>query len=1626
MNEDLKNLYDAVSAEFDIGDFESFQSNMQTPEDRQSFYNAVSDNGFDLGDYDQYESILSATQPQEEVKKKGIPSESSGEEESTDGSINVLSQEQKSKAFEAMTDQMPTTMAVGAKVLKSGYAGILNLLANANANKAMQGDMNVVTSMAGTPSITFPAPPEEERIRSMEAAVRLANEAAELPKTKSELSMEEEISQIANDPEMNDAQKFAASAISILSHPEAAGLSTVQSLASQAPYLPIAIGAAALTGGQSITANAFGMALSSATAESQLAIMDGIREAGYDMSDPEQLKKFINDKDAIRKAQMFAAKRGMAIGAVEGVFGVLGAKIAGSAIKKTARTPLQFLTETLGEGTGEASAMLASGEDFDVTQISTEMLTGSGKSMVDVGTNKVSATIREGEKTRFLGNPISRDKTRKLIENAKTPLELSMVEVDESDRSLSELYKQKQTELENGTTETGESDNGPIGNEESNGVDEQGAEPTSEDTSGETGASADQSDNTETESINNKNTANELQSDVQRSEEAGAVDAGQSNEDKQSNEGSTTDEMQDESSNAEATGDTSTTDGGKAKVDSVEEGQLTKRAKKKELLTTKLTPIKAATKTLPEVRAVKTRNNKNTAFVVKDRNSNQWMEVDEDMNYIGEPLGVEQVSAIEEINRRYSKNPDAFNPDSIYDPSSKEKAGAKRAEAYIAEAKEAEKNKSKGKLITTTETGFKFNPTGKVREWVGRILFNTRNESFKFIDQAKKAGIEISDAANFAERSQLVASQVSKKLGKIIDSVYDTNNKESLGSRSIADGTNLDEIAQYVTAKHAPEATMAIREQRTNALIELEKKAAKTDKEIERIGRSVDNLEDLSPEAKRKMTSLKATRSKQQNRIVEASKKLFERGIGLTEEEAKIFLNSLSDEKKAMLDKYENEVRENFIKPILNLKREAGIITDKEYDEQLQFKNYIAQRVKQDDQENAKTPTKTRTPRKKIFARKGSNYDWNERVNPVNQVVADYIETVNQIEKNELNKSILHLAKITGSEELDVWKPKYDKDGKMEADSRESQSIKTLIKGRPVMVHIPNEKLYKAFAENNSIGKAIYQNAIIRNYAKYKRRTSTTWNPEFIPINFLRDVPNALANLNSEFEDAGTIFTKKDKREIVGETFKSVRAIWKARRTGELVGEIAKDFGEFEDIGGVSSWGNIDNVEDSARDLQKVYDNGFKEDSKMKAGLKNIAKFVDNMNDAVELGVRLATYRYAKRKGKSPQQAAVIAKNITVNFEKKGEIGPLLNALYLFANAGLQSNKRMFETFKKNPKHAATVAGMYFSAGFAFAAINDLINDDEEEEPQKYEEETSLAMKIGKVIVKIPLAYGFNVFAYAGNQAYKLAQTAWKGDDAQRTTSVLEAASNVAEAGWTASSPVAAATFSQMISPTMTDVLVQMNENKTYANTPIANQGAYLDNVRSNNGRDNTAEFWVWFAQTMNKVGGNKAQASPIKIPYTNLGMDMEPEMWRYLWRNAGGGTRKFVERAVYNPIAGGTQFAVNAFLSDENQLDFAPEFKLSEVPFVRRGARGLNPYSDASEMYDMKDLSDSQRFTDGEMRRFKHHLDVSRDNGMISEDKYYKYQKEVIDNQLILQKAIDEGVAKKEAKEMLREEGKL
>jgi hypothetical protein len=154
----------------------------------------------------------------------------------------------------------------------------------------------------------------------------------------------------------------------------------------------------------------------------------------------------------------------------------------------------------------------------------------------------------------------------------------------------------------------------------------------------------------------------------------------------------------------------------------------------------------------------------------------------------------------------------------------------------------------------------------------------------------------------------------------------------------------------------------------------------------------------------------------------------------------------------------------------------------------------------------------------------------------------------------------------------------------------------------------------------------------------------------------------------------------------------------------------------------------------------------------VKRALIAVRDAVENLNLGVENAVRLSTYRAAREAGASKPQAASIAKNITVNFNRRGTFGPAMNALYLFYNAGMQGSVRLLQA-TRSPKVRKMLAGIAVT-GMMVELLNAMLSgtdDDGEKYYDKipaYEKSRNLILMLpgGSQYLKIPTPYGYNVF----------------------------------------------------------------------------------------------------------------------------------------------------------------------------------------------------------------------------------------------------------------------------------------
>ncbi|MDR1367246.1 MAG: hypothetical protein LBJ76_00820 [Candidatus Accumulibacter sp.] len=203
---------------------------------------------------------------------------------------------------------------------------------------------------------------------------------------------------------------------------------------------------------------------------------------------------------------------------------------------------------------------------------------------------------------------------------------------------------------------------------------------------------------------------------------------------------------------------------------------------------------------------------------------------------------------------------------------------------------------------------------------------------------------------------------------------------------------------------------------------------------------------------------------------------------------------------------------------------------------------------------------------------------------------------------------------------------------------------------------------------------------------------NTTFNPIFGITNFERDIQSALLNLSSTElgEDWG-----KQSYEVAKTVPASVRALWREARGKGNTGEMATYVQEFFTSGAVTGYREMfSTIEERVKAIEnEMLGKGLRN----MRGAKQLLDLVSDYNGSIENGTRLSVFIAARKKGLSTRRAAVIAKDITVNFNRRGaKTGPAA-MLYMFFNARVQSAERTLRTLRG--RHGKKIiAGMMVGA----------------------------------------------------------------------------------------------------------------------------------------------------------------------------------------------------------------------------------------------------------------------------------------------------------------------------------------
>jgi len=303
-------------------------------------------------------------------------------------------------------------------------------------------------------------------------------------------------------------------------------------------------------------------------------------------------------------------------------------------------------------------------------------------------------------------------------------------------------------------------------------------------------------------------------------------------------------------------------------------------------------------------------------------------------------------------------------------------------------------------------------------------------------------------------------------------------------------------------------------------------------------------------------------------------------------------------------------------------------------------------------------------------------------------------------------------------------------------------------------------------------------NQILQGFMRWRAAMNTTLSPVFALRNFIRDYQAARIALEGVGEELGSVdpksFSKEvqkealDMKNLAGAFAGGVLALSKGHSMWDGKSNRANkwkaEFERYRAAGGKIHFYKMDTLEETARQLSKGLDMSKK--TPLDA-IKYLWNTASNYNGAVENALRLSVFKVLVSKGVSEQQAATVTRNLTVNFNRRGEWGAAISSNWLFGNASIQGSATMMKKLRMSRAVKGT-AMRIFTAGFIISVINRMIAglDDDEENYwdsvapwDKYHNTMILNplekdTPVGEVgSFKVPLPYGWNVFYAAGVMA---------------------------------------------------------------------------------------------------------------------------------------------------------------------------------------------------------------------------------------------------------------------------------
>lgn len=421
---------------------------------------------------------------------------------------------------------------------------------------------------------------------------------------------------------------------------------------------------------------------------------------------------------------------------------------------------------------------------------------------------------------------------------------------------------------------------------------------------------------------------------------------------------------------------------------------------------------------------------------------------------------------------------------------------------------------------------------------------------------------------------------------------------------------------------------------------------------------------------------------------------------------------------------------------------------------------------------------------------------------------------------------------------------------------------------------------------------------IIGKSTRWISASNTQYNPAFGLVNSTRDSLGALVNLST------TPLAGKQ-LQVFGNMGRATQGIYSALR-GDTSGQWAQLYEQFQMDGGQTGYKEMfKDVDARAKAIEKQLTNYDKSAISPGKAAHAVLSVLDGFNTIGENVVRLSAYKAALDNGMSRPEAAKLARELTVDFNRKGRMGRELGPLYAFFNASVQGTARTLASLK-GPAGAKIIAGG-IGLGMLQAAMLAAAGYDDDEIPD-FVKSRNLVVPLGKTAegekkyFLIPMHLGLHVLPNIGRTIAELGRSGGKDFGKKTVGAIAEVIGALNPiGGGTVYTPEKGVDWGGVIktaTPTILDPVVELATNKGFSGQAI--EKTYRDEADNRPGfqrakektqRTPTGQMYLGITKALNRLTGGSDYEAGFVSP--------SPEKARYLAEAIGGGLLREIEKAV-------------------------------------------------------------------------------------------------------------------------------